>query len=147
MQVYLLKDLPGKGKKGEIIAVNDGYGKNFIIKNKIGTLVDNNVRNLVESKAKSADFHKAEEIKATKEIIAKLEEIVVTMAVSVGETGKMFGSVTATEIAGELSRLGFNLDKRNIVLSEPIKTVGSYKIKVRFNYTLEGNFTLKVEAK
>ena len=142
MQVYLLKDLPGKGKKGDIINVNDGYGRNFIIKNKIGTMVDNSVLARVQAQKSSEAFHNAEEIKALKEKVAEIEKTVVTIAVSAGVSGKLFGAVTASDIA---SKLG--IDKKNIHLPEPIKAVGSYKIKVKFSHSIEGAFSLVVEAK
>jgi len=144
MKVYLIKDLPGKGKKGDIIDVNDGYGKNFVIKNKYGTVVDNNVLSKIASQKAAGDFHKAEEIKAIKEVIAKLAEVEVRFSVPVGETGKMFGSVTSTEIAEKLTE--FKIDKKNIVM-DPIKTVGVYKVRIKFPHQLEGSVKVIVEAK
>jgi len=146
MQVYLLKDLPGKGKAGEIINVNDGYGKNFIIKNKIGTAVDKTTLAMVKEKNDSNNFRIAEEKKEIQATIAKLKDVSITIKAKVGDGGKMFGSITSTEIATALNEKGFNIDKRNIVLSEPIKVVGSYKIKVKFTYTMEGEFNLTVEG-
>ena len=147
MRVYLIKDLPGKGKKGDIIEVNDGYGKNFVIKNKYGTIVDNSVLNKIQSQRAAAQFHTAEEIKEIKGIVAKLESVVVSFAVPVGESGKMFGSVTAGDIAEKLAGAGFNIEKKNIVMPEPIKTIGAYKIKVKFGHQIEGAFKVIVEAK
>ena len=144
MQVYLLKDLSGKGKAGEIINVNDGYAKNFIIKNGIGKPVDNSVRTAVESKQQSLAFHKSEEIAAIKEICKRLSGVTITIFVKVGTTGKLFGSITGQEIAAELNKQGFNIDKKNLVF-EPIKEVGTYKIKVKFNYGLESLFLLEVK--
>ena len=144
MQVYLLKDLPGKGKAGEIINVNDGYGRNFIIRNGIGKAVDNSIRTQVAARQSSGEFHKAQEIEEIKGVIARLALAKVVIAVKVGANGKLFGSVTSNEIAAELSRAGFVVDKKNIVLGEPVKSIGSYKIKVKFNHSLEGFFTLEV---
>ena len=142
MQVYLLKDLPGKGKAGDIINVNDGYGRNFIIKNKIGTMVDNAVLNKVQSLKESQSFHTQQEIAKIKESIKKLEETTVTIQLASGQGGKLFGSVTSADISEKI-----NIDKKQIVLAEPIKAVGAYKIKVKFAHGLEGAFNLKVEAK
>jgi len=145
MQVYLLKDLPGKGKKGEIINVNDGYGRNFIIKNKIGALADNSVRSQVQSKGESQAYHTEQDIKAIKETIARLSATSVTIQMPAGQGGKLFGSITTAEIAAHLE--GFSIDKKNILFTEPIKVAGTYKIKVKFPHSLEGFFTLIVEAK
>jgi len=146
MQVYLLKDLPGKGKAGEIINVNDGYGKNFIIKNKIGTAVDKSVLARVKEKNDSDSFRIAEEKKEIQAIIAELKGTHIKITAKVGDGGKMFGSITSAEIATALSEKGFNIDKRNIALSEPIKVVGTYNIKVKFTYTMEGEFKLTIEG-
>jgi len=144
VQIFLLKDLPGKGKKGEIINVNDGYGKNFLIKNGIGKPVDNSVRTQVEARTQSTAFHKAEEIAAIKELCKKLENARVKLAVKVGENGKMFGSVTGQEIAHELDKQGYNkVDKKNLVF-DPIKGLGTYKIKVKFAYSLETQINVEV---
>jgi len=144
MQVYLLKDLPGKGKAGEIINVNDGYGRNFIIKNGIGKPVDNSIKTAVEAKQQSDAFHRKEEIAAINEICKKLSEVTVTLFAKVGTTGKLFGSVTGQEIATELGKQGFSIDKKNLVF-EPVKEIGSYKIKVKFNFGLESSFVLEVK--
>ena len=143
MQVYLLKDLPGKGKKGDIINVNDGYGRNFIIKNGIGRMVDNAVLSQVKAQKESSTFHRAEEITAIKETIAKLEKTKVDVVRKLGAAGKLFGAVTGQEVAGELEKLGFGIDKKNLVF-EPIKDVGIYTIKVKFSHSLQGQFLLEV---
>jgi len=141
MQVYLLKDLPGKGKKGEIINVNDGYGRNFIIKNKIGTVVDAGILSQVKARQESENFRKQEDIKAAKVLAAKLEATPVTIKVKVGEGGKMFGSVTSAEIAAQL-----DIDKKFIQLGEPIKTAGSYKVKCKLSHGIEATLSVEVTA-
>jgi len=141
MQVYLLKDLPGKGKKGDIINVNDGYGRNYIIKNGIGRAVDNATLSQVKAKQESDAFHKQEEMKAMKTLAASLEASNVVIKVSVGANGKMFGSVTSAEIAAQLG-----IDKKFVQLSEPIKTVGTYKIKCKLSFGIEANVMVEVKA-
>ena len=146
MQIYLLKDLKGKGKAGEIISVNDGFGRNYIIKNGIGKAVDNSVRTQVQAKADSDAFHKKTEIEAIKGIIQRLGSADVEISVKIGANGKLFGSVTSLEISVQLKSLGFDVDKKSIVLIEPIRAVGTYKIKVKFNHGLEGYFNLTVKG-
>lgn len=141
MQVFLLKDLPGKGKKGEIINVNDGYGHNYIIKNGIGKAVDAATLNQVKAKQVSDSFHKQEEIKATRALAEKLEAGSVVVKVAVGANGKMFGSVTSAEIAAQLG-----IDKRFVQLVEPIKTVGTYKIKCKLPHGIEASVNVEVKA-
>jgi len=146
MQVYLLKDLAGKGKAGEIIEVNDGYGKNFVIKNKIGTAVTPEILSRVRAKKESDAYHVAQDKERIKSIIAKLNDVVVNLTAKVGEGGRMFGSITSAEIAKALNDMDFEIEKKNIVLPEPIKTLGEYRIKVKYNYGLEGSFKLIVSG-
>jgi large subunit ribosomal protein L9 len=141
MQVYLLKDLPGKGRKGEIINVNDGYGKNFLIKNGIGRLVDNAILSQVKSRQESETFHKQEEIKEMRELADKLAQKTVRLKVTVGANGKMFGSVTSAEIAAQLG-----IDKKFVQLAESIKCTGTYKVKCKFQYGIEATITVEVTA-
>jgi large subunit ribosomal protein L9 len=146
MQIYLLKDLKGHGKKGEIVTLNDGYAKNFVIKNKIGQAVDNTIISQIKSKNESHEFHKQEEIAEIKAVISKLNETPVTMTAKVGANGKLFGSITAAELSAELSKKGLTVEKRQIALPEPIKASGAYKILVKFPYGLTGTITLFVEV-
>ena len=141
MQIYLLKDLPGKGKAGDIINVNDGYGRNYLIKNKIGTAVDNSIRTQVKSRHESESFHKQQDIKTTRELAAGLEQKVVVIKASVGANGKMFGSVTSAEIAAQLG-----IDKKYVNLLEPIKCVGTYKVKCKFQYGIEAVVIVEVKS-
>jgi large subunit ribosomal protein L9 len=146
MQIYLLKDLKGHGKKGEIVALNDGYAKNFVIKNKIGQAVDNAIISQIKSKNESAEFHKQEEIAEINKIIAKMNETPIAMTAKVGANEKLFGSITATELSAELAQKGVAVEKRQIVLPEPIKAAGAYKILVKFPHGLSGMIKLLVEV-
>lgn len=146
MQVYLLKDLPGKGKKGEIVNVNDGYGRNYVIKNKYGTAVDNAVLSQMKSKQESSAFHHAEDIKKFKELAARLATVKVVLPVKVGDENRMYGSVTAQMISDELAKQEIEIDKKSIVL-EPIKALGAYKIKIKFPHGVEGHVEVVVVAK
>jgi large subunit ribosomal protein L9 len=147
MKVFLLKDLDKKGKKGEIIELNDGYARNFVIKNGIGKPADNTLISQVQSKKQSENFHKVEEIAAIKKLCEKLLGVFVNVRIKTGMNGKTFGSVTAAEIAEELKKLGFDIDKKNLVMPT-IKGVGEYIIKVKFNYGIMGEFNVSVsEAK
>ena len=144
MQIYLLKDLPEKkAKAGEIINVNDGYGKNFLIKNKIGVLADSSIIAKVKAKAQSDDFHTQQEKQRIREVIARLSDAEVIIKAKVGD-GKLFGSVTGGEIATELKSMGFEIEKRDILMAEPIKSLGTYKLRIKFAHSLEGVVTVSV---
>lgn len=146
MQIYLLKDLPGKGKKGEIVNVNDGYGRNFVIKNKYGTAVDSGVLSQMKSKQESSAFHNAEEIKRYKDLAARVSAAKVVFPVKVGDENRMYGSVTAQMVADALAEQDIEIDKKTIQL-EPIKSLGAYKVKVKFPHGVEGNVEVVVIAK
>ena len=143
MQIYLLKDLPGIGRAGQIINVNDGYGRNFVIKQGFGKPVDNAILSQVRAKQQSCEFHKAQDQSAVKQICDKLSQVKITLARKVGEGGKMYGALTSSEVTAEVNKLGFTIDKKNLVM-DTIKELGTYKIKVKFNYGLTAEFTLEV---
>jgi large subunit ribosomal protein L9 len=143
MQIYLLKDLAGQGKKGEIINVNDGYARNFVIKNGYGKVVDNAILSAVRAQKQSENFHKAQDIATIHAIIGRLRDLKIRIGVKVGANGKLFGAVTGAALAADLGQRGFDIDKKQIVM-ESIHGTGEYKIKVKFNYNLMGEFTLEV---
>ena len=146
MQIYLLKDLKGHGKAGEIVNLNDGYAKNFVIKSGFGKVVDNAVLSYIKAKKDSDKFKHDTEVDAIKDTIAKLNATQVVIKAKLGANGKLFGGITATEIAGELSKSGIHIDKRNIQLHDAIKTVGAYKIDIKFGHGLSGNIAVIIEG-
>lgn len=145
MQIYLLKDLKGHGKAGEIVNLNDGYAKNFVIKNKIGKPVDNAVLSDIKAKADSTAYKNQTEIAAIQAQITQLKQTPITLYGKVGANQKLFGSITATEIADALAQKGMTVDKRLIVMTEPIKALGTYKVSIKYNHQLTGTITVNVE--
>ena len=146
MQVYLLKDLPGKGKKGDIIDVNDGFGRNYVIKNKIGTTVDNSVLARVKAAKESAAFRTEQEIKEARELAARLGQTTVVVEAAMGNGGKMFGSITAADIETRLIEQDIFIDKKHIRLSEPIKATGSYNITCKLPHGIEAQVAVQVRS-
>ena len=131
MKVILKEDVKGSGKKGDIIEVSDGYGRNFLIKKGLAELATPNAVNEMKQKKTSEAFKKAENVKAMKELADKLTGTGLTLAIRAGENGKTFGSVTTQHIATALSELGFDVDKKKVLLKDPIKNVGTYDVEVR----------------
>ena len=131
MKVILLKDVKGQGKKNDVIEVSDGYGRNFLIQNGLATVATStqvnsiNISKAAEEKRKAAE--KAEAIKLAKE----LETKTVVVEIKTGETGKLFGALNTQAIADALKKQGVDIDKKKIVLSDPIKSVGEYTITVK----------------
>jgi large subunit ribosomal protein L9 len=145
MRIYLLKDLKGHGRAGEIVTLNDGYAKNFVMKNKIGRQADKQAEAEIKSKKESADFKLEQEIAEIKAVIEKLKTVTVHIKARVGANGKLFGAITSTELAAELAAAGIQTDKRNIDLPEPLRAEGAYKICVKFAHNLHGEFNAIVE--
>ena len=146
MQVILLQDVRGQGKKGEMVNVSDGYARNFLFPRKLAqeATADNVNTMRMNDKAKREKEQKAREEAA--ELSVKLRELTLTVWAKGGGAGRLFGSVTSQEIADALKEQEkIELDKRKIVIDEPIKTVGLYTVKVKLGFEI--NAPLKVEVK
>ncbi len=146
MQVVLLEDVKALGKKGQIVKVNDGYARNFILPKKLG--VEANSKNLNDLKLQQANAEKvaAEQLAAAKELAAKLEELSVTLTMKAGEGGKAFGSVSSKEIAKAVTdQLGLEIDKKKLVLPEAIKTFGTHEVPVKLHKDVTAKLAVKVQ--
>lgn len=132
MKVILLEDVKGTGKKGEVKEVSDGYAKNFLFKNKKAVIADS-VNLNVNAQKKSADaFHEQERVKEFTALKEELKDKQFEICVKVGENGKLFGAITTKEIAEAITNsFGKQIDKRQVVLKEPIKTIGNFKIEIK----------------
>lgn len=131
MKVYLLEDVKGQGKKGEIINVSDGYAQNFLFKKNLASPATADVINSVEIKNKTLAYHKEQERLAAIEKAAQLKGRKIVLKARHGEQGKIFGSITAKEIAEALNSAGEKIDKKDIDLKAPIKETGEYPLSVR----------------
>lgn len=145
MEVILLEDVKNLGKKGEIVKINDGYARNFVLPKKLG--IEANNKNLNDLKLQKANEERLalEKLQEAKILAVKIEEKPVTVSIKAGEGGKTFGSVATKEISQEVKRqLGFEIDKKKMVLDEPIKTLGTHIIKVKVHKEVTANLTVKV---
>ena len=134
MKVILLQDVKSLGKKGEIVNVNDGYARNFILPKKLG--VEATGKNLNDLKLQKNNEKKVaqEQLEAAKALAAKLAEGGVSLAIKVGEGGRAFGSVSSKEIAAAVKeQMGLELDKKKISLKEPIKSLGTHIVTVKLH--------------
>ncbi len=132
MKVILLKDVKGLGKAKDIKEVNDGYARNFLIKQGYAEEATSVKINSLNIQKGAQEFHRQEEIKALKEQATNLNGKTVTVKIKCGENGKIFGSVTTKEIAEAILDLGFTVDKKKITLKDPIKNLGLYTVDVKF---------------
>lgn len=144
MKVILQKDVKGTGKKGDIVNVADGYGKNFLLKNGFAVVANNSNVNDTVNKKIAKDYHKEQEYLAAVEKSKQLEGKTITVAVKCGENGKIFGAVTTKEIAEAFNKLGYDVDKRKIELKEPIKFAGQYNLRVKLYEGVYSKFIVKV---
>ena len=131
MKVLLLQDVKGQGKKGEIIDVNDGYARNFLIKKKLATEATASVLNETKQKKAAEEKRRKEEYDNAVEQAKRLKGLAVDVKIRCGENGKAFGAVTSKEISERLAEIGYDVDKKKILLSDPIKSVGSYQVELR----------------
>ena len=148
MKVILLQDVKSVGKKGELVEVSDGYGRNFIIRKKLGLEATN--KNLNDLKLKKAHEDKVaqEHLEAAQALAADLKEKEVVCHMKVGEGGKTFGSVSTKEIAQAVKdQLDMELDKKKMVLDVPIKALGVYEVKLKLHPQVTGSLKVKVTEK
>ncbi len=147
MKVILLKDVKAQGKKGDVINVNDGYANNFLFKNNLA--VPANQANVnTNNKQKEAEAKRiAEETAAAKQLAAKLVDVTLEFAIEVGERGKAFGSISGKEISEELAKLGYEVDKKNIVLDKAIKTTGAFEVELKLYKGVACKLRVNVKAK
>ena len=134
MKVILLEDVKSLGKKGELVEVNEGYARNFILKKKLG--LEATAKNLNDLKLKKANDEKIaqEQLEEAQELGKKIEARKVELAIKVGEGGRTFGSVSTKEIAAAVKeQMGYDIDKKKIQLKEAIKTLGTHNVPVKLH--------------
>ena len=132
MEVILLEDVKSLGKKGQIVKINDGYARNYVLPKKLG--LEANAKNLNDLKLEKARQAKqaAEELQEAKELAVKVEEKPVKLTMKTGEGGKTFGTISTKEISAEAKKqLGLDIDKKKMKLDEPIKTLGTHIVTVK----------------
>jgi len=145
MKVILLANVKGLGKKDEMVEASDGYARNYLIPKKLAILADNKAQNELKGKESSRQHKIDEEIRAAKEIAARLEGTVVKIRSASGADGRLYGAVTAKDIAEALEKdFGITVDKRKIELPDVIKTYGTYSITVKLYTEIAGKFTVVV---
>lgn len=145
MEVILLEDVKALGKKGQIVNINEGYARNFILPKKLGLeATPKNLNDLKLTKAKEAKMAQ-EELDAAKALAIKVEENAVKLSIKTGEGGKTFGSISSKEIAAAVkTQLGLEIDKKKMHLEDAIKTVGNHEVAVKLHKDVTAK--LKVEV-
>ena len=132
MKVILLADVKGQGKKNDVIEVSDGYGKNFLIPRKLAKVADAQSLNDVKVKEEARIYRIETEKNQAKELAERLKGMQVKVTASCGADGRLYGSVTAKDISEQLEKqFGISIDKRKLVLNDPIKAYGKYEIEAK----------------
>ncbi len=145
MKVILLEDVKSLGKKGDVVDINDGYARNFVLPKKLG--IEANNKNMNDLKLKKANDEKIakEQLEAAKEFAKEMEQEEVVLSIKAGEGGKTFGSISTKEIAqGYKQQQGKEIDKKKIILPEPIKSFGVFEVGVKLHPSVTGKLKVKV---
>ena len=145
MKVILLQDVKGKGKKGQMIEVSDGYARNFMLPKKLAIEATPDAINTMRMNDKATQERIAKEKAEALEVSKKLRAMTLVVKAKGGGAGRLFGSVTNAEIADALAKNGVKLDKRKIVMGETIKNVGTYTVTCKLGYEISAPLTVKIE--
>lgn len=144
MKVILRQDFENLGKFGDIVEVKEGYARNFLIPRKIALpATPGNIR-MIETEKKQKAFKLERERLSAQQLAEKLSGIEITIPMRAGENERLFGSVTAQMIVNELEKLGFEIDRRKILLDEPIKMLGKYEIPIRLHPDVSAKIKVNV---
>ena len=146
MKVILLSDVKGQGKKGEIVNVSDGYARNFLFPRNLAQEANAQNLNSAQVRQDAAAHKKAVEKKNAEELAAQLADRSVTIQAKCGSTGRLFGAITNAEIAEALSaQTGLDIDKKKVVLQNPIKELGTYTVTLKLYAGVQTNIRLTVQ--
>ncbi len=146
MKVILLQDVRGKGKKGQMLEVSDGYARNYMLPRKMAIEATADAVNTMRMNDKATQERIAREKAEAMETAKKLREMTVTVTAKGGGNGRLFGSITNQEIADALkAKTGIALDKRKIIISDAIKNVGTYTVTCKLGYEITAPLTVKIE--
>ncbi|MGD9897600.1 MAG: 50S ribosomal protein L9 [Calditrichaceae bacterium] len=142
MKIILREDYKGVGKAGEMVVVKDGFARNYLLPKGVAYIANKENVNRYENELRQLNLLQSKAKKASEELAHKLENVSCTITVQVGEEDKMFGSVTSQNIADALTTQGYEIDKRKILLEEPIKSLGIYSVPIKLHSEVEA--TVKV---
>ena len=147
MKVILLEDVKSLGKKDDIVEVKEGYARNFLFTKKLGVPADSKNLNDVRLKKAAQAKQEAERFAEAEELKKKIDAVSTVCRIKAGKDGKAFGSVSTKEIAEETNKQhGLMIDKKKIVLNDPIKALGTYKVQIRLHPRVTAELTVDVQG-
>ena len=145
MKVILLCDVKGQGKKDQIVDVSDGYARNFLFPQKKAVPADAKATSELKSKEESRQFKISEDRKAAKALADKISDVEISIVMGHGQDGRLYGSVTAKDIAEQLEKaIGSAVDKRKILMKEAIRAYGKYSVEIKLLQDITAKFTVHV---
>ena len=145
MKVILLCDVKGQGKKDQVVDVSDGYARNFLFPQKKAVPADAKSLGELKSKEESRQFKISEDRKAANALAERIKSVEISIQMGHGQDGRLYGSVTAKDIATELSKaIGTEVDKRKLLLKEAIKAYGKYSVEIKLLADITATFTVRV---
>jgi large subunit ribosomal protein L9 len=144
MQVILLEDVPALGKVGDTVKVSEGYGRNYLIPQKKAILATEKGINILEHQRREVQQRMGKVKKDMDKVVQEIEKLSCTFAKTVGESGKLFGSVTSMEIESFLKENGIDVDRKKIQLEEPIKNLGMFTIPIKLHPELTAHLKVWV---
>ena len=144
MKVIFIKDVKGKGKAGEIKEVKDGYAKNFLIKGGYAVLYTVRSKEILDINNKNKEKKEEEEIMKCQKLKEELKDRVLTFKVKTGDHDRVFGSVSTKQISSELEKMGYNIDKKKIILDSPIDCLGYHEVKINLHKKVQAMVTVEL---
>lgn len=147
MKVILLKDIKGTGKKNEIVNASDGYARNYLIPRKLAVeAIDANIRELNFKKA-NISKQKDDELRDAQEFAEKISKLKINFVVKSSDKGKLFGAITSKDISGKVNeKFKIDIDKKKIVLKNPIKEIGEYDVEVKIYHNVKSSIKVIVSS-
>lgn len=144
MKVLLKQDVAKIGKKGELLEVKEGYARNFLIPNGLAVEATGGTLKQLDEEKKAVERRKAKEKEEAQALAARIKGLTVTLKHKAGEEGRLFGSITSAEVSEALKQKGFEIDKKQVVVDDPIRLVGKYEVKVKLHHEVTASLHVEV---
>ena len=144
MKVILLKDVKSQGRKDDIINVSDGYANNYLIKNKLAVAYTETSKKILDKQIQIRNDEEAKIVANLTEIKNKLNDKIIEFKVKTGKDDRVFGTVSSQQISDKINELGYDIDKKCILIDTPLSSLGTYKVKIKLHKKVEFNINIKL---
>lgn len=144
MKVILLKDVKSQGRKDDIINVSDGYANNYLIKNNLAVAYTETSKKILDKQIQIRNDEEAKIVANLNEIKNKLNDKIIEFKVKTGKDDRVFGTVSSKQISDKINELGYDIDKKCILIDTPLSSLGTYKVKIKLHKKVEFNINIKL---